>query len=197
MKFTEYFDEKTCQHLEGVIEVISDKYEISPHVLEDIVIAEAVPTDDKKWPRHWLKGKRVDTFFENLDEMYIKAFGSCYPSNVQKVMDQWNTYAAMPVDRLKRIFEKEKAFRVKKVYTRSRYLKDIYVMLYMLKARRDISVKAMIKTTVRRIKDPKSNFTARVVWKWNKFGTDKDVEGQNAYNIGSKVKVLEDGKDDA
>ena len=191
MKFEQHFDAETCRYLDEVVDNLSDELMVSPHVLEDIIIGEAIPCDDKKWCRTWLKGKRVDTFFSGLDDLYIKAFGCCYPSNVKKVMDQWNTYAAMPIERLRRFFEGDKAFKVKKVYTRSKYLKDIYVILYILKTRK-VSIRDMIRTTLRHIKDTKNNFTPRVCWKWNKFGTDSF--GEKTTSVQGKVKLMEVGE---
>jgi hypothetical protein len=194
MKLSEHIkDEKICAQLYATVDKLSDEYELSPHIIEDLLIAEAFPVDDRRWPVSWVKGKRFENILSSLDQMYITSFGSCYPSNVKKVIDQWNVYAAMPAERLRRIFEKERvSFRVKKVYVRSRYLKDMYVILYLLKSRR-VSVRDLIRTTVVRIKDLQNNLTPRVVWKWNKFGTDKSEAVEDSKDISRKVKMIETG----
>jgi len=190
------FDAKSAEKIAKLIDDVSDDYEISPHVVEDLLIAEAIPVDDRRWPKSWIvTGKRFKTILEGLDPLYFEAFNCCYPSNVKKVIDQWNVYATMSSEKLRRIFEGDRiTVKVKKVYVRSRFLKDMYVILYLLKTRH-VSVRDLIRTTFKRIKDPANNFTPRVVWKWNKFGTLKTDASEEAGTIDAKIKMIETGND--
>jgi len=189
MRLGDYFEEKLVQSLDRILESLSLELDVSKSVLEDILISEALPCNDKRWPRTWLMGKHIDNVFANLDVEYILAFQIVQFKDVIEVINEWQDLRRVSGEKLKRMFERDKAFKLVPVYYRSRHLKDAFV-LALYKLIKKISLRDLIRTAVSHVQDAKVNFSVRVVWKWNKYGSSI----VSASNLKYKTKIMEVGE---